>query len=338
MDLAGEIEAAGVTLVPIHKRHRWDGTILTRLVAFLRAQRIDILHTWIFTANSWGRLAGLIARTPVIIGTERNVDIWKHGVHRLVDRTLAQFSDVMLANSQEVKRFMVDREGISPSKCRVIYNGVDSRIFAPVPPTCQPQLRRELGLPENCVIVGTVANFRPQKDYATLLSAIARVHQARPDVHFVACGSGTGQADVAAAAGAAGLSGTLSILGPRRDIPRVLSAIDVFVLASQFEGFSNAVLEAMATSLPVVATDVGGNAEAVVDGTTGIIVPAREPEALAHALLAMIDDPVLRRQAGAAGRERVVGAFAPFQVIQAYECLYSELARSKQRGLHGLGV
>ncbi len=322
--LQKDMEDAGVTVLRIHKRRSYDIGVIPRLVRFLKSERIDIVHTWIFTSNCWGRASAMIAGTPVVIGSERNVDDWKRFYHKWIDRTLARYSNVVLANSRAVRDFMTDREGIPAEKIRIIYNGLDSKRFTECS-IARHAARQQFGLPTSATIVGTVANLSPWKDYPNLLCAARIVCDHNPNVVFAIVGAGRMELALREQSKSMNLDRNVFFLGSQRDIPGALKAFDMFVLPSKREGFANVILEAMASGLPVIATDVGGNSEAIVHGLTGFLVPAANSRALSEAVLDLVKDPGRCETMGLAGRERVVQSFSMEQMVQAYDRLYTEL-------------
>jgi glycosyltransferase involved in cell wall biosynthesis len=326
MDLESEFIRAGACLVKIHKATRYDFTFLYRLIKFLKNEKIDIVHTWIFTANTWGRIAGLLAKTPVIISSERSVAIHKNKVQIIIDRILANYSEKILVNSVAVKQTLTNIEKIQQSKCEVIYNGVDYQRYENNN-SSKTVIREELGLPLGNFIIGTVANCTPAKDYPNFLHAAKIVCDKLPRATFVICGGGPLINTVKNISDKLGLHESVIFLGQRRDVNNVLASFDVFLLASRWEGFSNAILEAMASSLPVVATDVGGNPEAIISEKTGFIVPPNDPEAISKRIMDLLNNPEMMRKMGEAGRKRVTEHFSIATMVLKYENIYLSLSK-----------
>jgi glycosyltransferase involved in cell wall biosynthesis len=321
-DLESEFRAAGANIVHIHKKHAFDLSVLPRLAGFIRKNQIDVVHTWIFTANTWGRLAAWLAGARVILASERNVDIWKDWKYRCIDFALARVTHLILVNSEAVRNFLVEQEHIPAEKIMVIYNGIDVSRFLGAGAGPKSQMRAALGIPADCPVIGTVANFRPQKDYKNFITAMRLVKDRHPDAMFLICGGGAEETVVVRQVEQAGLAGAALFLGVRRDIPQVLQAMDVFVLASRYEGFSNAILEAMLAGLPVVATDVGGNREVIVDGQSGFLVPAGAPVLLAEGVNHLLANPDLRLELGKAARRQVAANFSTEKMHREYQALY----------------
>jgi glycosyltransferase involved in cell wall biosynthesis len=208
--------------------------------------------------------------------------------------------------------------GVPAAKLRVVRNGVDpGRFEQPVAHVFRSELAGNTGRP----IVLTVARLAPQKGLEFLLRAAAML----PEATFVIAGDGPARSILAAQAESAGLADRVRFLGSRRDVPDLLAACDVFVLPSLIEGLPLSVLEAMAAARPVVATRVPGTDETVVDGETGMLVPPRDPEALAHAIRSVLSDPERASRFGSAGRARVLGDFSTRRMVSAVEQQYEEL-------------
>jgi glycosyltransferase involved in cell wall biosynthesis len=213
----------------------------------------------------------------------------------------------------------VKRVGIPRSKTLVLPNGVDLPAAASLPE--QAQARATLGLPLEGLLVASVARLNPVKRLDVLLQALALVEEAK----LVLVGDGPERGRLEALAESLGISGRVHLAGYREDVWPWLAACDVFALSSEWEGMPNAVLEAMAAGLPVVATRVGGTPDVVVEGVTGYLVPSDDPLALARALKALIRDSGLRYQMGAAGRHRVEERFSVERMVERTQALYEEL-------------
>ena len=179
------------------------------------------------------------------------------------------------------------------------------------------KIRDELGISERSCVIGVVGRLDPIKDHSTLFQAFAEVRKASPDARLLVVGDGPERAYLEDLAG----DGIL-FLGNRLDVPVILQALDIFVLSSLNEGISNTILEAMATGLPVIATKVGGNSELVEDGATGILVPPKEPKAIASALLKYIRNPEIRNSHGNRGRINAIQVFSIENMVKGYVTVY----------------
>lgn len=231
----------------------------------------------------------------------------------------------MVAVSKEVYQAEVQRSGIDPKKVTMIPSGVQVQRFIDPDPASTEQLREAWGIQPRTHLIGTVGRFVPPKGHTYLLDAIVRLQSQFPDVKTLVVGDGALLRPMEEKAQALGLSDAVVFTGIRRDVPEILALLDVFVLPSLWEGLPIALLEAMAAGLPVVATRVGGVPEVVEDGVTGLLVPPRDPDALAEAITRLLRDPDLRCKMGQAGRERVESEFSVEKMVRKTETLYEEV-------------
>ena len=321
---AREIESLGVPVFQVAKHHKLDITILPRLVQLLRRERIDILQTFLWTANAWGRAAGRIAGVPVLVAGERNVDIWEQSYKRTIGRLLARYTDRIVGNSEAVREYLLQRGGLDPADVSTIYNGVNfERFEQPVDPA---ERRAELGIPENALLAGVVARVEPAKDHETLLRAFGHVKERTADVHLAVVGDGSLRPSLEALAHELGIGDRVHFTGFRTDAAEWIATFDFSVLSSRKEGLSNTVIESMAAGRPVIATAVGGNPEVIVEGETGYLLPVRQPEAFGEAIATLTSDRERLREMGAAGKKRVHALFSVDQMVENTSRLYLELA------------
>ncbi len=305
-----------------------------RLLGLRRALRTfapHVLHTVLWSGNSYGRLAGIGLRIPVVVTAERNVIArppWQIVVERLLDR----WTDVYLVNSQAVAAGLVQREGLPEDKMQVVHNGVDLDRLPPFALDRRPA-RRRAGLDPDRRLVAQVGRLTAQKDYPTFLAAAARVATAEPDVDFLVVGEGELRPALEELASRLGIASRVHFLGLRHDVPILLGGVDVLALTSLYEGLPNAVIEAMATGAVVVATDVGGCRELVLPGETGILVPSRNPEAVADGVLEVLRAPDTARRLAGAARRRIEREFTLDAMVGRTTAVYEACLRAKaERG------
>ena len=300
-----------------------------RLARVMRTFQPQIVHS-----RNWGGieavLAARAARVPVAIHSEHGYEVdslaglpFRRRAFRRIAYALA---DAVFTNSEELREYHARQARISAERLRVIYNGVDTIRFAPRL-AVRLRVRQELGLPADCLVLGTVGRLVPIKDHGTLLKAAALLASQGANVRVVLVGAGS-QRDALQkqAAEDVHLSGRVIFTGASDNIPDLLNAMDVFVLPSLGEGMSNTVLEAMASALPVLATRVGGNPELIEDGRSGFLFAPGDVAGLAGQLQRLLQQPTLRQEIGAAARERVVSLFSLEHMIAEYRNLYRELA------------
>jgi len=320
---------AGVSVFPLAEAHRPDHWNAVRMARLFRKLRPDIVHTRNWTcidAIIGARLAGV----PVVIHGEHGREAMdpegRNRGRRQVRRLLSPFVTEFVTVSRDLARWLVEQVRVPERKVRTIYNGVDTERYAPGDGAAA---RRALGIPVEGAVAGTVGRLDPVKDQIGLIRAFAQAGSAQASKGrrvLVIAGDGPSRPQLEAAIADLGLGDSVRLLGERDDIPLILRALDVFVLSSIGEGISNAILEAMATGLPVIATRVGGNSELVRDGITGCLVEPRRPEALAEALADYFDDSTLARAHGGAGRERALEEFGLDRMLAEYVGLYRQYA------------
>jgi glycosyltransferase involved in cell wall biosynthesis len=272
----------------------------------------------------------LLPRGPlnaIRISNRRDTGFLKSAKLRLVSRVLNHRYDRIVAPSTAILDAVAASEHASRERMRRIPNGVDTARFRPFDPSGQEQLRAQFGLARDALLIGCVADLFAVKRHVDLIDAFARVRGAHPQAHLLLVGEGPLRDTIQARAQAQRVEDGVHMLGARKDVDALLPALDVFVLASDTEGLSNAILEAQACGLPVIATQVGGNPD-LVDDDCGVLVPARDPEAMAEAMNALLRNPDLRGRMGTAARTAVVCNHSLDSMTQSYASLYQELVRA----------
>ena len=329
--MAERIVANGV---PVHSLGMRRGvptpTALTRLTTILRAQSVDVLQTWLYGADLLGAVAARRTGTSALVWNVRCSDVVTHhsGVFALTRWTCARFSTyprVVITNSEAGRAFHAGL-GYQPRRWAVISNGVDLDEFKPDPTPRQP-VREELGVARDALLIGLVARVDPLKDHATFIQAAGRFVRSEPraQVVLVGLGASRGNASLMGHISRAGLSARVHLLGRRADVSRILAALDIACLSSITEGFPNVVAEAMACEVPCVVTDVGDASRIVAD--TGVVVPPRDPAALAggvEGLIRLCADG--RARLGRAGRARIRACYELGRMVHHYEDIYESLA------------
>ncbi len=302
------------------------GRALARYRQELRAFRPDIVYAQLFWANLLSVAVGRLAGVPTIITGRRALSrgdqdrSWMRHAQNLANR----FTTSVVANSEAVRRDVLAHERVRPEIVTVIPNGVALEPYARERPE---SVRRQLGVPDGSVVLVTVASLHAVKGHVDLLRAAARLRERHPDLRLLLPGRDAGMLPrLREMVRELGLERRAMLLGERSDVPRLLAAADVVVQPSHEEGFSNAVLEGMSAGRAVVATAVGGNPEAVRDGIDGLLVPPRDPVALAAAIDRLASDPELRRRMGKSARERVEAEFSMDRMVQRFAAWCESLA------------
>lgn len=362
--LAEPLRAAGIPVTVIGKRRKLDPAAYLRLLRYLRDTRPDIVHTWLFAANCYGRLAAWQAGVPVIVAGERCVDPWKRWHELALDRLFARVTRRIVTNSAGVRDFYAGR-GLPADKFTIIPNGIEmpawgveasdqasdqasdrasdqasdqaqqpTQAQSVEPTACAVGERRaarerllgELGLGPGTRFVGAVGRLWPQKRYKDLIWAAELLRWPHPDAHLVIVGEGPQRSRLEKYTRQIGIASHVHFLGARHDVPRLLPALDCFWLASGYEGQSNALMEAMAAGLPVVVSDIPGNRDLVVDGESGLLVPPGNKSEFARRTRWLLDEPAWARRLGANARRRMADEFSNARMIERYAALYRQLA------------
>lgn len=320
--LVERLNAAGIETVLLEARSRADLGVVFRLAAALREQQPHLLQTWLFHANLAGRIAGWWSGIPVIAGGIRVAERRSRWPLRL-DRWTERLVDVQVCVSESVRSFSQTVAGLDPRKLRVIPNGVDAQRFA----RGASFDLQSLGVPPGKPVLVSVGRLDRQKGFDLLLEAIARGGAWPGDPHWIVVGDGPERTRLELQRTALGLEACVHFAGWQPDVAGILQRANGFVLPSRWEGMPNVILEAMAAGLPVVATDVEGVRELVVEGETGWIVKPVDPGDLAEGMRKMLEEGPSGRRRGAAGAHRVQQHFTWDLMASAYQQLYESLMR-----------
>jgi glycosyltransferase involved in cell wall biosynthesis len=326
-ELVPHFRAAGIPVHLLQARNRFDPVALGRLVRLLRDHPFDIVHSHLFRADIYAGLA--VARLgehrPLLVSTRHNDDrFFLNPFVGLVHYAISARQDLIIAISDHIARFTVARGVRDPARVRRVYHGLE-------PPVTRAlereglRIRSELGISADAFLVGNVGRLALQKGQRHLIAAMPLLLERVPRAHAIIAGGGDLEDFLKELANEMGIAERVHVLGPRKDVPELMHAIDVFAMPSIWEGFGLVLLEAMAAGRPIVASRVATIPEVVVDGETGILVPAGDPLALAEALATLADQPRLARQYGEAGRERLRSRFSIEKMVGDTELLYREL-------------
>jgi len=319
--LEADLHNAGVPVTVIGKRWKVDPLAYRRLRSYLREMQPDLVHTWLFAANAYGRAAARSVGVKHTVAGERCVDLWKTWYQWEVDRRLAPATDRIVVNSPAIRDYSVEL-GLPAEKFLVIPGAVES---PPPSDVTRPQLCAELGEPEDAQLIGAVGRLWPQKRVKDLIWAFELMHVLDDRARLLVIGDGPQRRMLERFARSLELDHAVLFLGHREDVLRIMPHLDVLWLGSDYEGLPNAVMEAMACGVPVVATDIPGCRELVTEDETGFLVPVAGRAERARQTDKILRDPELARRLGQAGREKVSKEFTVERMVKSHFELYREI-------------
>ena len=308
---------------------------IIRYVRIVRRERIEIVDAWLYHAYVLGAMTRPLTRVPVFLAGRRSLADFKETfglIHRALDAIAKVAPDRIVANSWVVQEDSIRREKVPSSKLAVIRNGVE--IHPPISAVQRSAVRAAWGVGDDSIVVGSVSNYKPGKGLEVLVEAVADLQARYPTLTLVLIGDGPLRGTLAKIAALHGIGDRVVLSGQAVDPRHLHAGIDVFAHPSATEGLPNAVLEAAASALAVVATDAGGTREIVIDGRTGLLVPVEDRAALADAIGTLIDDPALRLRLGTAARAYAAEAFGMDRFVAETAALYEQMLVDK--GVRGV--
>jgi glycosyltransferase involved in cell wall biosynthesis len=304
---------------------------VARLAGALRTGRFDIVDAWLFHGYALASFTRPLSRVPVLVAGRRSLSDHKRAfgrADRLLDRVTRARADAIVANAEAVREEVAAYEGLDAEGIRVIHNGIEIR--PPLDPAVRAAIRSGWDARPGEVVVGVVANYKRGKGLEMLLRAFAEVvRDAGPPVRLVLIGEGSLRPDLASVVRELGLGDCVVLAGAVPDAREIVGAFDVAVQSSESEGLPNAVLEAAAAGVAIVATDAGGTREILDGGRVGVLVPVRSEEALAAGMRRLVADELSRRELGELARAFVAEAFGMDRFVRETAELYEELAAAK---------
>jgi len=323
--LAEKSAKEGLIVETVPMRGQWDFSAVLRLRGIMKRHRIQILNTHKPKPHTLALMAAITAQVPVVVATRRvSFPLRRHPFRWL--KWVAGV-DKIIAVAKSVEESLI-RSGVPSEKVITIYGAIDLKRFHPASP--DPALRKELGIDEQTPVVGKVADYRPWKGYGVFLDAAAIILKEDPRVRFLAIG---GKSDyfqeMQARARRLSIEKQVTFTGFRDDVERFYPLMNVSVnCATAGEGLPGVLRESLAMEIPVVATEVGGNGEVVMDGRTGRLIPSNDPAALAGAILSLLRDPETARRLGRQGRSLVEERFSIEAMVNQTEAVYQSLVRT----------
>jgi len=326
------IEKMGIPLVPLHrmKKNQFDYGIIRELKKLILQEKVSIVHTHLYDGGKYGRIAARMAKVPIIIHTVHNVYVKSRIKYHLINWILSFLSNRIIAVSGAVKESIVRYDRINKDRIQVIHNGIDlSKLEGPF---SRSEWRSEFGIGPEEYVVGVIARLEEQKGHIYLLEALSMMRDLLPLLKVLIVGDGKLRSFLEEETRKRGLSSCVYFLGTREPISPILKAIDLFLLPSLWEGFSVAILEAMAAGVPIIATRVGGTEEVITSGQDGLLIPPGDAQSLAKA----IEDALIHREKfqkmAIMGQERVCRNFSIENHVASIQALYLEILTEKGIG------
>ena len=325
LDLADELRSAGIAVMTLNLPAFGDMPFaMLRLIGIIKLLRPDIIHTWLARADLSGRMAAVLSGLPVVSAVQAPMyeptvfldnprqKKWKLEIVRKLDQVTSRVSNTLHVACSHLVQTSIQRAlYIKPSRVRVIYNGVQLSNMTPH----QFSLR-----------LITVGRLSPEKGHRYLLEAMPTILAHHPTATLQIVGDGPLRVALQTHTETLGLTQSVAFLGSRKDVPKLLAKSDLFVFPSLWEGLPLVPLEALSIGLPVIASDIPALREIVDDGIHGILVPSQNPQALAHAIINLLDNPKHGQALGIAGRERIAERFDITVTVRQWEQLYRDVA------------
>lgn len=322
--MASGMRRRGIKVVTLNGTGWMDARVLLRFFRLVRAERPDVIHSFLPLANYVGMIIGSLLRVPVLVASYRAVEPWRSGPEVWLNRLVVRLAQAITCCSNAVRSFASETFGGEDSKYVTIYNGIDIERFRDAAAMGKPRL----GLRDGVATIGTVCRLdEPTKGLAVLLKAVAQLTVMKdvPPFQLLVVGEGRSAEALCRLREDLALSGIVIFAGLRGDVEQILPLLDLFVLPSLSEGFGIALVEAMAAGCAVVATKVGGISEVVRSARLGILVPAGDSSALAYALADVLKDPAKARALAKAGQAWATAQFAVTTMVHHHENLYERL-------------
>jgi glycosyltransferase involved in cell wall biosynthesis len=335
-DLSEEtLDALGIDITYL-ERGKFDPLTLPAMLRLVDQKRIDILHMHGYGATTFGRAAAALRRIPTILHEHANLTDtpW---FQKIADRALEPFTDLAIAVSDSTAQFVIEARQMPPAKVKVVYLGVPLEEFSRPRAAAEiAEARRELGIADGQFAIGTITRLHDSKGNSFLVDAAVRVVAERPSARFYLVGEGPLQSELEAQAASLGLGDRFVFAGFRRDVAKTLSAFDLSVFPSLWEGTPITAFEALAMGKPIVSTDADGLLDILTADHDALIVPRRDAASLATAIVRAMDDPSLRTRLSTAarvtGQKYDIGRFVR-KMERLYMLMHDVSRRTHRRGV-----
>lgn len=315
-----DFRSLGIPVYQIDKKRMNSANFLLSLVRLIRQIEPEIVHTYLVSPNMWGRLAAIIARAPNIIVSEREYNPNKQKKEIIADRILKPFTSMVIVNSKLTEEFLKKVEWINPDKIRTIYNGINVSHYENV---STGPVNDKYNIPQGNIIIGIVGRLTEQKGHEIFFRALSKLQTKKWTLSII--GEGMLRGKLSCLSKELGISQNILWIGTTNEIPAHMRMIDFLVLPSLWEGFPNVIMEAMVSSKPVIATDVGENSVMVIDNTTGLLVLPNDINRLKKAVEFYLNNPEMRQKHGVNARELVKKKFLNTMMINQTKSVYDAL-------------
>jgi len=318
-------------VLPLGKTYDWNALRVARQIRrFIRQEKVTVAHTFFETSDLWGGPIAKLSGCPVLISSRRDMGILRSGKHWMAYKIVGHLCDTVLAVSPQVRDYVIRQDGLNPAKVQTLFNGLEMEQVAAA--TSRKTMRESLGIPETTPVIITVANIRKVKGIDVLVQAAQAVCRKHPQALFLVVGRKSEEEycrELERTITEMGLTDNFRFMGSSEDVFSLLKMSDVSCLPSRSEGFSNALIEAMACKLPCVATDVGGNREALKHNETGFIVANEDWQDMGARLTSLLDDRALSAAMGSRGEQVIYEKFTVETMMRDLIRLYQGLLLAK---------
>ncbi len=314
----------GIKVIPLYGKGKMDLSIIGRLYKIIKEEKPNIIHTYLYYANILGTLLGKLANVPIMLTSLEALDVWLKGHHKFLLRICGNYQKVFITCAKKVEESYTNRVGLPANKMRLIYHPMDIIRFSP---------KEYYNTNKNKIIIGAVSRLdEPTKGLQVLLHSLPYIlkdikkNKKNLEIEVWLIGDGPSHQLLENLTQKLGLTSIVKFLGSRNDIPELLQQLDIFVMPSLWEGAPNALLEAMSTALPIVATNVGGIPELAEHNKSALLVPSKNPEAIANAILYLINNPSEAQKLAKEARKQIEKRFAMPIIVKQLNDLYDELS------------
>ena len=323
-----KLERLGIPVHVLPNTREVDYLSFLKVHKLLKREKPHILHTHNSHAFIDGTISGILSHVPNVIHTDHARNFPDKRRIMYAERICASFASKIVAVSEHTRDNLVHYEGIPREKIEVIYNGISELDFGSK--IDETKKKAELGIDACAPIIGLGVRLSPQKGISYLLKAVKVLHTEFPNLLLIVAGKGELSNELLNETASLGINDHVRFIGPRMDWNEILQVLDVYVLPSVWEGLPLAVLEAMAARKPIIATSVGGVPSAIIDGQTGLLVPARDVQELAKGIRLLLNDKVLAQRLATTAYERFSEHFSIQTMVRNYQRLYQQLATRKK--------